>query len=217
MKIKWLGHATFMITVDNGIKIICDPYVTGKALKYGDIEETADIVTVSHKHGDHSNVAAVKGNPEVIDQAVKQPIKGIEFDGIPSYHDDAGGSSRGNNIIFCFTVDGIRVCHLGDLGHRLSDEQVTRLGRIDVLLVPVGGYFTMDIEVTSEVCRQLSPSVIIPMHYKNEKCGPEFPIAPVDDFLKGKEGVFRLETSEVEFNQEELPDTTQIMVLQPAM
>ena len=117
--------------------------------------------------------------------------------------------------MFCFEVDGIEVCHLGDLGHQLTDKQVADIGRVDILLIPVGGYYTIDAEVATEVCSKLSPKVIIPMHYKTGKCG--FPIAGVDEFLRGKKNVNRLDSSEVEFKPAELPATTQVMVLEPAL
>jgi len=213
MKIKWLGHASFMITSDAGTKIITDPYLTTDNLNYGEIKESADIVTVSHEHGDHNNVAAVRGNPEVVRGTAE--IKGIGFKGIPCYHDDAGGELRGKNTIICFEMDRIRICHLGDLGHELSDKQVAELGKIDILLIPVGGYYTIDASVASQVCNKLAPRVIIPMHYKTNKCN--YPITGVDDFLQGKTDVNRLDTSEVEFKQGELPATTQIRVLKSAL
>jgi len=213
MKIKWLGHASFMITSDTGIKIITDPYATGEKLNYGEIKESADIVTVSHGHGDHNNVAAVRGNPDVVRGTAT--VKGIEFRGIPTYHDDAEGQQRGENTIFCFEVDGIRVCHLGDLGHPLDDKQVTELGSVDILLIPVGGYYTIDARVATEVCNQLKPRVIIPMHYKTDKLA--YPIAGVDEFLQGKGNLSRLDTTEVEFKQGGLPASTQIIVLKSAL
>ncbi|MFB0559103.1 MAG: MBL fold metallo-hydrolase [Dehalococcoidales bacterium] len=217
MKIKWLGHSSFMITSDTGIRIITDPYepafVAGGGTGYGEIKETADIVTVSHNHDDHDNVAAVRGKPEVVKGTAR--IKGIEFKGIPTHHDEVGGKKRGNNTILCFEVDGIRVCHLGDLGHRLSDKQVAESGTVDIVLIPMGGVFTIDARVATEVCNQLKPKVIIPMHYKTNKCG--FPIAGVDEFLRGKEGVSRLDASEVEFKPGELPASTQIIVLKSAL
>ncbi|GAH10696.1 unnamed protein product [marine sediment metagenome] len=213
MKIKWLGHASFMITSDSGMKIITDPYVTGGGLTYGEIKESADIITVSHEHGDHSNVSAVRGSPEVVRGTAK--VKGIEFKGIPTYHDDAEGKVRGNNTILCFEVDGIRVCHLGDLGHPLSDKQTAELGSVDILLIPVGGFYTIDAKVAGQLCDRLKPKVIIPMHFKNNKC--TFPIAGVDEFLQGKEGVSRLDAGEVEFKQRELPTTTKIIVLKSAL
>ena len=213
MKIKWLGHASFMITSDTGTRIITDPYGTRADLSYGEIKESADIVTVSHEHGDHNNVAAVRGNPQVVRGAAK--VKGIEFKGIPCCHDDTGGKLRGKNTIRCFEVDGVRVCHLGDLGHQLSDKEVAELGKVDILLIPVGGFYTIDAQVAGQVCDRLKPKVIIPMHFRNDKCA--FPIAGVDEFLQGKAGVSRLDGSEVEFKAGELPASTQIIVLKPAL
>lgn len=206
-----------MITSDTGIKIITDPYepafVSRESPRYGEIKESADIVTVSHDHGDHNNAAAVRGNPEVIRGTTK--IKGIEFKGIPTYHDDATGKLRGTNTVFCFEVDGIKICHLGDLGHQLSDRETAKLGRIDILLIPVGGFYTIDAKVATEICKQLKPKVIIPMHYKTDKC--DYPIAGVDSFLEGKESVSRLDASEVELKSGELPVSTQIIVPKSAL
>jgi len=213
MKIKWLGHASFMITSEAGTKIITDPYVATETLTYGEIKESADVVTVSHEHGDHSNVSGVRGSPEAVRGTAK--VKGIEFKGIPTYHDNTGGSQRGKNTVFYFAVDGIRVCHLGDLGHPLNDKQTAELGSVDILLIPVGGNYTIDAKVASQLCDRLKPKVIIPMHFKNDKC--TFPIAGVDEFLQGKEGVSRLDTSEVEFKQGELSATTKTVVLKPAL
>ena len=215
MKIKYLGHASFVITSDTGIKIITDPYETGGAIGYGGIRESADIVVVSHDHFDHNNVAAVGGNPKPVRGAVTTEVKGIVFQGIPSYHDDAGGRQRGNNTIFCFEVDGIRVCHLGDLGHQLSAQQIADLGRVDILLIPVGGSVTLDARGATEVCSKLKPAVVMPMHYKTAKCG--LSIAGVDDFLRGKENVKRLDASEVEFKPGALPSPTQVIVLKSAL
>ena len=213
MKVKWLGHASFLITSDTGMKIITDPYATDDRLKYGDIRESADIVTVSHDHFDHNNAAAVGGDPVVVRGSTE--AKGIKFKGIPTHHDEAGGSQRGDNVIFCFEVDGVKVCHLGDLGHPLSDKQIAELGQIDVLLIPVGGFYTIDAAVATRLCGQLKPGVIIPMHFKNAKAG--LPIAGVDEFLKGKQNVSQPDASEAEFKQGELPAETQIIVLKPAL
>ncbi|MFC1952502.1 MBL fold metallo-hydrolase [Chloroflexota bacterium] len=213
MKVKWLGHASFMITSESGTKVITDPYVVDERLRYGEIKESADVVTVSHEHGDHSNVATVRGSPEVVGGTAK--VKGIEFRAISTYHDDAEGESRGKNTIFCFEVDGIMVCHLGDLGHQLSDKQVAEIGGVDILLLPVGGFYTIDAKAAGQVCDRLKPKVIIPMHFNNDKC--HFPIAGVDEFLKGKQNVSQPDASEVEFEQGEIPATTKIVVLKPAL
>jgi L-ascorbate metabolism protein UlaG (beta-lactamase superfamily) len=217
MKIKFLGHATFVITSDAGVKIITDPYEPSEeaGLTYGEINESADIVTVSHDHFDHGNVAAVRGNPEVVRGTGRTTARGIEFKGIASYHDEAGGSLRGDNTIICFEVDGIKVCHLGDLGHLLEDKQVKEVGSVDILLIPVGGYYTIDAKVATEVCHQLKPKVIIPIHYKTDRGGRE--LARVDEFLHGKANVNRLDASQVEFKPGELPAAGQILVLKPAL
>ncbi len=215
MKIKWLGHSSFMITSDSGIRLITDPYTPNEALTYGAINESADIVTVSHEHRDHNNVAAVQGNPRVVKGAVTAEIKGVAIKGITSYHDESGGTKRGQNVIFCLEVDGIRVCHLGDLGHMLSDKQVAEIGTTDILIVPVGGYYTIDGGAATQICDQLKPSVIIPMHWNYKWSFSE--IAGVGKFLQGKKDVSQLNASEVEFKQGELPASTQIIVLKSAL
>jgi L-ascorbate metabolism protein UlaG (beta-lactamase superfamily) len=215
MKIKYLGHSAFVITSNKGVKIITDPYTPGPDLTYGEINESADVVTVSHGHHDHNNVAAVKGNPEVVNRAGRSEAGGIEFRGIASSHDEAGGKLRGDNVIFCFGVDGVRVCHLGDLGHRLDDKQLKEIGRVDILLIPVGGNYTIDAKVATEVCGQLKPRVVMPMHYKTEKGIPG--ILGVEGFLSGKANVSRPDSSQAEFKPGELPATGQIIVLKPAL
>ncbi len=213
MKIKWLGHASFLITSDSGVRIITDPYEPNDRLRYGEIKESAEIVTVSHDHSDHGNVAAVKGNPQVVKGDAE--VEGIKFKGIPTFHDAAGGKERGKNTIFCFEVDGVKVCHLGDLGHELTAGQVAQTGAVDVLLLPVGGFYTIDASVASRVVEQLKPRIVIPMHFKNKKCG--FPIAGVEEFLRGKKDVSQPDASEVELKAGELPEATQIIVLKPAL
>jgi L-ascorbate metabolism protein UlaG (beta-lactamase superfamily) len=213
MKVKWLGHASFLITSDSGTKIITDPYTAGGGLRYGEIKESADIVTVSHEHFDHNNVAAVGGNPKVVKGNAE--AKGIKFKGVATYHDASGGKERGNNTIICFEIDGVKICHLGDLGHPLGDKEIAGIGKVDVLLAPVGGFFTIDAKVASDVCNKINPKVIIPMHFKNDRL--DFPISGVDDFLQGKKGVTRSSSSEAEFKVGKLPATCQIVVLKPAL
>ena len=215
MKIKYLGHASFTLTSDFGTKIVTDPFTTGGDFSYGEINESADIVTVSHGHFDHNNIAAVRGNPKVVKETVTEEIKGITIMGIPCHHDDAGGTKRGNNIIFCFNVDGIKACHLGDLGHLLSDKQIAEIGGPDVLLIPIGGYYTIDAKAATQVCDQLKPKVTIPMHWNHKWAFSE--IASVDEFLQGKRDVSRLNDSEVEFKPGELPANTQIIVIKSAL
>ncbi|MFC1956094.1 MBL fold metallo-hydrolase [Chloroflexota bacterium] len=214
MKIKWLGHATFLITSANGTRIMIDPYDPVGVLNYDKINEPADIVTVSHDHFDHNNVAAVRGNPEVVKTTAE--TKGISFMGIPSYHDETEGKQRGENTIFCFEADGVKICHLGDLGHELNAKQVTDIGKVDLLFIPVGGFYTIDAKTARRVCDQLKPRVIIPMHYKNARC-KDSPISDVSEFLQGEKNVKQLNTSEIEVKSKELTTDTQIMVFEPAL
>jgi len=216
MKVKYLAHASFMITSEeNNLKIITDPYTPGQGLNYAPINETADIVTVSHDHGDHNNIKAVKGNPVIVKKAGTQAVKGIEIKGIPVFHDESNGSKRGNNLIFCFKINGLSVCHLGDLGHTLDQKQLAEIGSADVLMIPVGGYFTIDAKAATEVASLIGARVVFPMHYKTGKTG--YPISPLDDFLKDKKEVQKQSSSEIEITRQNLPEKQKIIVLQPAL
>jgi L-ascorbate metabolism protein UlaG (beta-lactamase superfamily) len=213
VKIKWLGHAAFLITSESGVRIINDPYKPEREIKLGRIDEAADVVTISHGHGDHSNAADVRGNPQVIKTTAE--AKGIKFRAVRTFHDEAKGREHGGNTVFCFTVDGVNICHLGDIGHVLTPAQLAEVGRVDVLILPVGGFFTIAVEGASRLCDQLKPKVIIPMHFRNEQV--TMPIAGVDEFLKGKPNISRPDSSEVEFKADKLPAATQIIVLKPAL
>jgi len=215
MKVKWLGHSCFLVTSKGGVRIITDPYAVGGGINYSPIEETADIVVVSHGHDDHSNVSAVRGKPEVVKGGGTKTAQGIQFKGIAAYHDASQGTQRGRNTVFCFTIDDIKICHLGDLGHVLSPEQIAEIGAVDILFIPVGGFYTIDAPVANQVCEQLKPKVVIPMHFRTPKCA--YPIAGVEDFLKGKKNVRRVGDSEAEFEREGLPAATEVVLLQPAL
>jgi L-ascorbate metabolism protein UlaG (beta-lactamase superfamily) len=217
MKVRWLGHACFLLTSDSGLRIITDPYTPGAfGLEYAPPAETADIVTVSHDHADHNNVAAVKGNPQIVQGVGSHEAKGIRFKGIATAHDETSGKERGTNTIYCFTLDGINVCHLGDLGHDLPDQTVADIGDVDVLLIPVGGNFTIDAPIANGICKKLAPKVIIPMHFKNARC-PSFPVAGVEDFAQVRQQVKTIPDSEIELKKEQLPSGTETIVLKPAL
>jgi len=214
MKIKWLGHASFLVTSESGTSIITDPYPQGSGLSYVPINEAADIVTMSHDHFDHNNISGVPGKPQVITGNGVKNIKGIEFRGIATHHDQSQGKERGANTAFCFSVDGVKVCHLGDLGHRLSPEQIAEIGSVDVLLVPIGGVFTIDAKMAANVVDDLKPKIAMPMHYKTAKC--DWTLNKVDDFIEDKKNVNRLHSSEIEIKASKLPEVTEIVVLEPA-
>ena len=215
MNIKWLGHSCFLITSNEGLRVITDPYAVGGGINYSPVKETADIVVVSHDHADHNNVSAVQGKPEVVKGSGTKTVKGIQFRGIATYHDSSQGKQRGPNTTFCFTVDNMKLCHLGDLGHVLSPGQIDEIGGVDILFIPVGGFFTIDAANASQACDQLRPKVIIPMHFKTPNCA--YPIASVDGFLRGKNNVREVGSSEAEFELDKLPSTSEIVVLKPAL
>jgi L-ascorbate metabolism protein UlaG (beta-lactamase superfamily) len=135
--------------------------------------------------------------------------------GISTYHDPSKGSERGANTIFTITINNIQVCHLGDLGHLLSAKELAEVGPVDILLIPVGGFFTIDPKEATSVAEQIKPRILIPMHFKTGKCG--FSIAPVEDFLKGKANVKRPKASEATFDKATLPQQMEIMVLEHAL
>lgn len=185
MKITWLGHASFLIETAAGTRVITDPFEAGSyggAVGYAPIEERADLVTVSHEHPDHNSVGSVKGDPEVVRETGERTVKGVRVRGVASYHDESRGQDRGKNTIYVLEADGMRIVHLGDLGHALSAEDVRALGPVDVLFAPVGGHFTIGPEDAKRVAERLGAKVVIPMHYKTDVLG--FPIRPVDDFLR---------------------------------
>jgi L-ascorbate metabolism protein UlaG (beta-lactamase superfamily) len=218
MKIKWYGHAAFLITSDRGVKIITDPYEPGAfggQLSYGKITDQVDIVLVSHDHGDHNYTKDLPGSPEVIRGSGSRTSKGIPIKGVATFHDPSKGSERGANTVFTFNVDGIQVCHLGDLGHILSQKEMAEIGPADILFIPVGGFYTIDPKEATQVAESIKPKVLIPMHFKTEKCG--FPIAPVEDFLKGKARARKPGASEAVFAKASLPQQTEIVVLTHAL
>src|SRR3990172_464567 len=182
MKIKFLGHACFRIEAADGTAVITDPYEPGGfsgAIGYGKITEPADLVLISHDHADHNYAQGVPGNPKVLKGGGPQTIKGIEVRWVKAFHDANQGAQRGTVSIPILTVDGVRVCHCGDLGHVLERREVSALGPVEVLLVPVGGLYTIDAKEATTLVERIKPRVMIPMHFKTEKCG--FPLAKVEE------------------------------------
>ena len=167
---------------------------------------SADILLVSHDHFDHSNAAAVSGDPRVVDSPGEYEYRGVMIEGISTYHDGKQGADRGRNTVFSFTLEGVHFVHLGDLGHALDEETVERLGDVDVLFVPVGGHFTIDAKQAAEIVKQLQPRVTVPMHYLVPGLKLDV-LAKVDAFIK-EMGVkpIQLDKSTWKFKQSDLPD-----------
>ncbi len=209
MKIKWLGHSCFLITSSTGVRILTDPF--DETVGYKVPEAEVDIVTTSHDHFDHNYVEAVKGEYVHINTSGRHNVKGIDILGVDTFHDEAGGSKRGGNVVFTYLVDGMKICHLGDLGHILTEEQLNQIGRVDVLLLPVGGTFTIDYREASELADKMNPRLIIPMHFKTPVM--KFDIDGVDKFVAGKDSVESIDENELEITPESFNTLARIVVL----
>lgn len=180
MNITWLGHSCFKIET-GGKTLVTDPYDPKIGLTLPK-DLAADIVTVSHQHFDHSYTAAVGGEPKVVNQPGQYEIGGTLITGVSTFHDNKQGAERGANIVFVIESEGIRIVHLGDLGQLLSEEQIKEIGRTDILLVPVGGHYTIDPVEAKAVVDQLDPKIVVPMHMK--RAGVDSPLAGVEEFVK---------------------------------
>jgi L-ascorbate metabolism protein UlaG (beta-lactamase superfamily) len=184
MDITYLGHSSFKIKTKTAT-VITDPFDSAMVgLKYSGVE--GEIVTVSHQHPDHNAVSKVSGVKKVIEGPGEYEVMGVSIIGYPSFHDSKSGAERGKNTIFVFEAEGLRIAHLGDLGHALSDDLVNEMGSIDVLMIPVGGVFTIGPKEAVEVVSKIDPYFIIPMHYKvPELNSQQFAnVEPVETFLK---------------------------------
>jgi L-ascorbate metabolism protein UlaG (beta-lactamase superfamily) len=212
MKITYNGHSCFTLRAKDGATVVTDPYEPGAfggAIAFAPVREQPDAVTISHDHPDHNYVKGFA--PPFVEVRSSATVKGIAFTAVATFHDEAGGRDRGKNTVFVIDVDGVRVCHLGDLGHRLTPAHMAAIGRVDVLLTPIGGTFTIDPAGATDAMTKLAARVTVPMHFKTKGCG--FDLATLDDFLKGKGNVKRAGGAEVEFFPETLPGEPTVLVL----
>lgn len=182
MILRYYGHSLFTLALEDGTVVATDPY--GDFHQYPRRILRADVVTVSHHHADHDSVGMVEGNPIVIDRpGLYTPGADLTVTGFMSFHDAKGGALRGNNVIFLLEAEGLRIVHLGDLGHVPTESQRLAIGSVDVLLIPVGGYYTIDAQAAVETMRILKPRVTIPMHYRT-RFSEDMPIQTAEPFLR---------------------------------
>lgn len=218
MKITWYGHAAFKIVTADGTRLIIDPYEPGAfggALSYGKITDEADVVLTSHDHADHNYVKDIRGGFARINKAGPHEVGRVKITAIPTFHDPSQGKERGLNLLFIIEADDLRLVHTGDLGHLLTKDVVETIGSLDVLLVPVGGFYTIDAKEATEVVDALKPRIVVPMHFKTRKC--DFPIAPVEDFIKEKGDVQYAEGADLEVDKASLPVSTRVVILKYAL
>jgi len=216
---KWFGQACFLIETSQNTQIITDPMEMGLYKIPEDIKP--DIVTVSHEHSDHNKVDAVSGNPTVLRglasggrdfASIQEKIKDVTIYDVPSYHDASQGQERGKNAIFVFQFDGLKVVHLGDLGHVLSDEQLEKIGNVDVVMIPVGGTYTIFGDTADKVISQLHPKMVVfPMHFKTESAS--FLPYSGDDFVKGKQNVKKIDRNTFVLDVKNPPGSPAYVVL----
>ena len=173
MKLIWHGHACFELRLSSG-SVVFDPYCPGSVPGLSLPELSADAVICSHGHSDHCCAGAVK-------LSGREP--GFRVTQIPTFHDDQRGRLRGENLCTVIEGDGLRIAHLGDLGHPLSEDELSRFGRLDLLMIPVGGVYTVDAAQAKELVEALRPRITVPMHYKCATSGLRN-VAPVEDFLR---------------------------------
>jgi len=182
MEIIYLGHSAFLLK-DKQIRVVMDP--CGKSVGFKQAKVRADIVTISHNHGDHSDLSLVEGEPKIINGPGEYEIKGVSVTGIPAFHDNKEGEKYGKNTIYVVEIDELRVAHLGDLGHILNKKQVEIMDGVDVLMVNAGAGHSLNPEKAMEVVKQLEPIVVLPMHFKSLEHNKEFSnLLGVDDFVK---------------------------------
>lgn len=180
MKIQYLGHSCFRLISDLGTAVICDPY-NGEMVGFEMPKLSCDVVTVSHRHADHDAVEQVKGQPSVLEKEVYLAADDVAIQSVHTFHDGEQGKRRGDNYVFCFLVDGLKIVHMGDVGC-LDDKLAETINGCDVLLLPVGGIYTVDAQGAKWYVDKVQPKIVIPMHYKTQK--HNFEIAPIDEFLK---------------------------------
>ena len=209
MEISWLGHSCFRIKGSHAT-LITDPYSPDIGYSLG--KQSARIITVSHQHPGHNYAAGIGDDPKAVTGPGEYEISNVMIIGMRTFHDAEKGQKRGKNTVFLIQIDEISICHLGDLGHVLTTEQIEEMEDIDVLLLPVGGVSTIDAAKAAEVVRQLEPKAVIPMHYRTEALKRE--LAPVDTFLK-EMGIKEISPQpKLSINKTNLPVSTQVFLLE---
>lgn len=186
MRIDWLGHSCFKVALKSGIVIVYDPF--DSSVGYVQQEVEADLVVISHHHYDHDDTSKIKGDYKIIDTAGVHEYGEASIECIKTYHDHNSGEKRGENLVSVLTVRGMRLCHMGDIGEVPSKEVLEKLKGVDILLIPVGGNYTIDADEAMQIIDEISPNIIIPMHFKTPQSNLD--IAPLHDFLEKARGIY---------------------------
>lgn len=180
MRLTWLGHATFLLETTDGIRIVTDPVDEKSGYPFAPV--ACDLVTVSHQHHDHNALHRVSPNAKAMQTTGRMQYRTVTVTGYPTWHDEQNGALRGNNIVFVIEAEGKRIVHLGDLGHMLPQELMKTLRYSDVLLIPVGGTYTLDGRQAAVLADRLQAKRTIAMHYQTEHL--TFPLSGAEPFLE---------------------------------
>lgn len=203
MEITYLGHSCFKV-VGKKISVLVDPFdATKVGIKLG--KQDADVVLVSHEHFDHNDLSVLKNDFLLFDSPGEYEARESEFAGVKTEH----GDEQGNNTIFAFDVDGVKVCHLGDLGTELKSDQLEKIDGVDVLMIPVGGKYTIDAKTAVKVIAQIEPKIVLPMHYK---AGNMTDLADLKDFL-GEMSVEPIAQEKLKVTAKDLPEKLEVVTL----
>jgi len=218
MTIHWPGHACFQIIAAGNkgeqASVLIDPFSEEIGLKLPKLEP--DILLVSHNHYDHNNIKQVSGSPFLITGPGEYEVKKVFIQGIPSWHDEKEGKERGENTIYTIGTEEMRLCHLGDLGQKeLTEEQLEKIGEIDILMIPVGGIYTISAKEAPKIISQIEPKIVIPMHYQIPKLELKKKLDGLDKFLKTM-GIKKIEPlPKLSIKKKDLSEETKITVLTP--
>lgn len=209
MKIRWHGHSCFSLLLENGLHILTDPF--DASVGYAQPTCAADIVTESHQHHDHNDTSTLSAVGTILAQPGTWTFGDVTIRAIPTFHDDENGAKRGTNLLFVVEAEGMRIVHCGDLGHMLSQEQLAALAPCSVLLVPIGGFYTIDTDTALRLREELAPALTIPMHFLTPPM--RFPISDEKAFVEKSKGRYA-DTNEIHVTVKSLEDLPEVLVLQ---
>lgn len=213
MEIICLGHSSFKIKSKES-SLVTDPY-NDPNLGFKFPKTEAGIVTVSHAHDDHQAVNLVQGEPFIITGPGEYEMKGISVFGLASNHDQDSGKKRGTNTIYLIEMEGLRICHLGDLGENLDDKKLEEIDGVDILMVPVGGFFTLDLPAVVELITKIEPLIVIPMHYRLPSMNGDYAnLLKLSEFLKAMESEEKPPLPKLIISKDKLPTEREIVVLE---
>ena len=201
MKLEWIGHACFLMTAQDGTAVITDPYDESVGIDMVPLQ--ADLITMSHEHHDHNETSMIVGRPVIAHGCEEAQAGSVTAKAVSSWHDDAQGAKRGSNAIRIFDIDGMKIVHMGDQGCMPDEEAIAAIADADVMMIPVGGTYTVDAQGAKAIIERAKPRCVIPMHVKTKRC--PYPIERADNFLKAMNAQNAAPVDVLEMTKETVP------------